>query len=72
MKRPISLTDNQMRLIEHAAASLPVGARDHFLQGVAAHLTGEPSDNAVQGAVQAALDRTPVFLGDAKPKEKTL
>jgi len=38
---------------------------------VAAHLADQPSDNAVQGAVQAALDRTPVFMCDAKPKEKT-
>jgi hypothetical protein len=42
MKRPLSLTDNQLRLIEHAAASLPVDARD-----------------------------VPVFMCDAKPKEKT-
>jgi hypothetical protein len=40
-------------------------------QSVAAHLADQPSDNAVQGAVQAALDRTPVFMCDAKPKEKT-
>ena len=71
MKRPLSITDNQLRLIKHAAASLPVDARDHFLQTVAAHLTGEPSDHAVFAAVQAALDRTPVFLCDAKPMETT-
>jgi hypothetical protein len=71
MKRPLALTDRQLALVRHAGASLPVGARDGFLQSVAAHLTGEPSDGAVSAAVQAALSRTPVFLCDAKPKEKT-
>jgi hypothetical protein len=69
--KPLALSDRQMSLVQQAAVSLLVDARDGFLQSVAAHLTGEPSDNAVQGAVQAALDRTPVFLCDAKPKEKT-
>ena len=72
MKRPISLSDNQMRLIEHAARSLPVRARDGFLQTVAAHLTGEPSDHAVQSAITAALDRTPVFLNDSAPMKRRI
>jgi len=71
MKRPISLSDNQMRLIEHAARSLRPDQRDGFLQTVAAHLTGEPSDDACTAAVQVALSRVPVLMCDAKPKEKT-
>jgi hypothetical protein len=67
MKKPLALTDNQLHLIKHAARSLLVDARDHFLQSVAAHLADQPSDSAVQAAVVAALDRTPVFLCDAKP-----
>ena len=70
MKRPLSLSDNQMHLIKHAARSLPVGARDQFLQDVTRHLAGEPSDDAVQAAINASLDRTPVFMCDAKPMEK--
>jgi hypothetical protein len=34
MKRPLSLTDNQLRLIERAARALPVNTRDAFLQDV--------------------------------------
>jgi hypothetical protein len=71
MKRPLSLSDSQLRLIRHAAASLPVDARDNFLKTVAAHLTGEPSDHAVQAATTAALGRVPVFMCDAKTKETT-
>jgi hypothetical protein len=71
MKRPLSITDNQLRLIRNAAASLPVDARDNFLQTVAAHLADQPSDHAVQAAVQAALGRVPVFMCDAKTKETT-
>jgi len=36
MKKPLALTDNQLHLIKHAARSLLVDARDHFLQSVAA------------------------------------
>jgi hypothetical protein len=48
------LTDAQ--LLKRAAASLPVGERDHFLQSVATHLTGAPTDDAVIAAINAALD----------------
>jgi hypothetical protein len=43
-----------------AAASLPVGERDHFLQSVATHLTGAPTDDAVIAAINAALDAAAV------------
>jgi hypothetical protein len=50
-----SLT-SRLALLQRAAASLPVGERDHFLQSVAAHLTGAPTDDAVIAAINAALD----------------
>ena len=43
-------------LVGSAAATWPVGERDHFLQSVAAHLTGAPTDDAVIAAINAALD----------------
>jgi hypothetical protein len=68
--KPLALTDNQMRLIRHAAASLRPDLRDGFLQTVAAHLTATPSDHAVQAAVNIALGRMPVsvFMCDSATK----
>jgi hypothetical protein len=37
--RALALSDKQLALLQRAAASLPVGEPDHFLQSVAAHLT---------------------------------
>ena len=54
--RALALSDKQLALLQRAAASLPVGERDHFLQSVAAHLTGAPTDDAVITAINAALD----------------
>jgi hypothetical protein len=70
MNRPLSLTDNQLRLIQHAAASLRPDLRDGFLKSVAAHLADQPSDHAVQAAIQAALGRMPVsvFMCDSATK----
>jgi hypothetical protein len=42
-------------VLQRAAASLPVGERAHFLQSVAAHLSGQPTDDAVTAAINAAL-----------------
>ena len=42
------------------ATDVPVGERDHFLQSVAAHLTGAPTDDAVIAAINAALDAAAV------------
>jgi hypothetical protein len=50
----------QLALLQRAAASLPVGERDHFLQSVAAHLSGQPTDDAVIAAINAALDAAAV------------
>jgi hypothetical protein len=48
--RAVALSNKQLALLQRAAASLPVGERDHFLQSVAAHLTGAPTDDAVIAA----------------------
>jgi hypothetical protein len=71
MKRtPLSLSDQQLRMIRAAAAALPVSARDEFLQNVTRHLTGEPSDDVVTQAIKVVLDRVPVFLTDSAPPPK--
>ena len=33
MRRALALTDHQLRLVERAARSLPVGQRDEFFAG---------------------------------------
>ena len=72
MKRALALTDQQLRLVQRAARSLPVARRDSFLQAVAAQLAGTPADPAVEQAVNVALDQEqPVFLCDSKPEENT-
>jgi ABC-type uncharacterized transport system substrate-binding protein len=40
--------------------ALPVGERNRFLQSVAAHLTGAPTDDAVIAAINASLDAAAV------------
>jgi len=70
MKRALALSDYQMSIVRHAAAALPVAARDGFLQEGAARLADTPSDNAVQAAINASLDRTPVFLNDSASTKK--
>jgi two-component system, cell cycle response regulator DivK len=60
--RALGLSDKQLALLQRAAASLPVGERDHFLQSVAAHLTGAPTDDAVTAAINAALDAAAASL----------
>ena len=60
--RALALSDKQLALLQRAAASLPVGERDHFLRSVAAHLTGAPADDAVIAAISAALDAAAVSL----------
>jgi hypothetical protein len=53
--RALALSDKQLALLQRAAASLPVGERDHFLQSVAAHLTGAPTDDAVTAVSMSPL-----------------
>jgi len=50
----LALTDGQLHAIERAAAALPPAARSDFLVQVARHLSGRPSDAAVQIAVNLA------------------
>jgi len=53
----LALTDYQLYAIERAAAALPPAARSEFLAQVAAQLSGQPSDDAVQIAINLVLDR---------------
>ena len=52
----LALTDYQLYAIERAAAALPPAERSEFLAQVARHLSGQPSDAAVQIAVNLAFD----------------
>jgi hypothetical protein len=53
----LALTDYQLYAIQRAAAALPYAVRSDFLQHVAAQLSGQPSDAAVQIAINLVLDR---------------
>jgi len=53
----LALTDGQLHAIERAAAALQPAARSEFLVQVARHLSGQPSDAAVQVAINVVLDR---------------
>jgi hypothetical protein len=55
--KPLSLSDCQLRFLIEAAKAVPVHRREAFLQQVAAHLAAEPTDQAVQAALNAQLDR---------------
>jgi hypothetical protein len=57
MRDALALTDYQLYAIERAAAALPVADRGEFLQQVARQLCGQPSDLAVQAAINLVLDR---------------
>ena len=52
----LALTEGQLHAIERAAAALPPAERSEFLAQVARHLSGQPSDAAVQIAVNLAFD----------------
>jgi hypothetical protein len=45
-----------MRFVTSAAKAVPVQHRDELLQRLARHLTPEPSDAAVQAALNAQLN----------------
>ena len=59
-QKPIGLTDRQLRLLQSAVRSVPQKQREKFVTDVAKHLSSEPSDAAVQSAINAMLDRLPV------------
>lgn len=63
--KPLGLTDRQLAAIKRAAKRLPGSERAEFLQAVAAHLGAEPTDSAVEIAIDAelALNRLPAFVG---------
>jgi hypothetical protein len=67
MNKALALSDRQLDFIKRGAASLPVPARDAFLKQVAARLSAEPSDRAVQAAVNIVLDSAAThFFNDGK------
>jgi hypothetical protein len=68
--RPLSLSDDQLDMIRLAAETLPPLGRTEFLERVASHLGAEPTDHAVQCAIDAqlAVGRLPVFLCDSSVK----
>ena len=62
--KAVSLSDRQLRLVQHHAAALPVELRDHYLRTIADSLRGTPTDTAVEAAVNAALDRVHAFTNN--------
>jgi hypothetical protein len=56
MKTALALSDRQLAFIQNAAKPLPVNSRAEFLQRVASHLSGMPSDQAVVQATNVVLD----------------
>ena len=69
MSCPLALSDNQVRILQRAAASLPVPQRDAFLQQVAGHLAGDPTDLAISVAINLVFDRMhQLYLCDAENK----
>jgi len=67
MKGALALSDYQLLMVKRAAAALPARMRDGFLRGLAERLIGQPSDAAVNAAINVLLDRavvTPAYLCD--------
>jgi hypothetical protein len=54
----LALTDNQLDLVQRAAALLPLHDRDHFLRSLANRMgnVAHPSDHDVQDAVDFILN----------------
>lgn len=65
MTRPNThLSDRQVRLVQQHAAALPVQQRSEFLRQIADHLSANPTNAAVEAAVNAALDRIHAFTNN--------
>jgi hypothetical protein len=56
-REPVSLPDQQLFLIYGSINHLPDLARSCFLENVFEHLSGKPTDEAVQTAVSVAQQR---------------
>jgi hypothetical protein len=56
-RRPVGLTDHQLRLVMRAAQSVPIAERDVFVRMVAANLGERPSNAALMCAVNIVMDR---------------
>ena len=69
MRRAVAFTDDQMRLVERAARGLAIEARDNFLRTVSDHLNGNPTNDAVNAAINITFDRLALFLCDSTPKK---
>jgi hypothetical protein len=71
--RPLALTDAQLAQLQQATRTVPPSQRDEFLQGVARRLGSQPSDRALEVAIDAqlAVNRLPVFLCDHAAKGAT-
>ena len=63
MSRPhtLSLTDQQLALVQRHSANLPLESRDRYLRSIADGLIGKPSDAAVLAAINRALDHVHAF-----------
>lgn len=61
--QPLALTEKQLACVRRAARTLPVERRDAFLISVARLLAPEPSDGAVDHAINRVLDLTPGATG---------
>ena len=57
----LALSDRQLKLVPTYAAGLPVPMRDRYLREIADRLFAEPSDAAVEQAINLALDRCHTF-----------
>jgi hypothetical protein len=57
MTRPLSLTNNQLQLLQRAVVGLPEEARRQFVEAVASKLGSNPGDHAFRRAINDALAR---------------
>jgi hypothetical protein len=71
MSTPLSLTDRQMRLVTSAARAVPVSRRDEFLRRLALHLAPQPSNSAVQAALNAQLDSLEFYTSSSGASERS-
>jgi hypothetical protein len=68
---PLQFTDEQVRQLQRAAASVPEACREKFVADVAAHLAGAPSDLALSQAINNVLDNAAAhFFCDSLDERK--
>ena len=64
----LSLSDQQLRQVQEAAAQLPVNDRDSFLRSIANRLSDNPGDHEVSSAINFVLVLRGVAVGHSKEK----